>query len=102
MKITFKQFFTTKEGLKKAIYTVEGTKEELAAYKTAQGAYYAQDTKTNKPLFFSSKLMGQSADVQMSAKGNLFVPETYAEGAAGMELQEQIRVAQIFKSRMVI
>ena len=46
--------------------------------------------------------MGQSADVQMSAKGNLFVPETYAEGAAGMELQEQIRVAQIFKSRMII
>lgn len=102
MKITFKQFFQTKEGLKKAIYTVEGTKEELALYKEKQGAYYAEDTKTNKPLFFSSKLMGQSADVQMSAKGNLFVPETYAEGAAGMELQEQIRISQIFKSRMVI
>ena len=102
MKITFKQFFTTKEGLKKDIYTIESTKEELVAYKTAQGAFYADDKETKKQLFFSSKLLGQTADVQMSAKGNLFVPETYAEGAASMELQEQIRISQIFKSRMVI
>ena len=43
----------TKNGKTQFVYAVDGTKEELAKYKTVKGEFYREHEGTGKPLFFS-------------------------------------------------
>jgi hypothetical protein len=54
------QYRSSKTGTIVFVYTVDGTKEDIANYKKAQGANYREDNGT--PLFFSAGRTGNAGD----------------------------------------
>lgn len=74
MKITAKhnEYRSSKTGAPVFVYTVQGTPEELAAYKTAQGDNY-RENEDGKPLFFSTRPIEAGSTLQVNSKGGYFV-----------------------------
>lgn len=59
MKAKFSNYYRKQGGRMVYVYHVTGTKEELAAYKEAQGDHYREDETSGKPLFFSPQPLGK-------------------------------------------
>jgi hypothetical protein len=80
MKITIHPsapMYTSKKGNTVYRYLVEGTKAELADYKAAKGEFHKIDESTKKPLFFSTRYAGKSAELRRTEKDDVvdFVPD---------------------------
>lgn len=56
-------------------YIVSGTSEELTKYKSIQGDFY-RETETKEPLFFSKRLIGIKAEMNLNQDGTKFYPDT--------------------------
>ncbi len=67
-------------------YLVLGTVAELEAYKTAQGEFY-RENDDKKPLFFSSRSAGDSADLIITQKGKVIVDMSKFDSAASLVAQ---------------
>ena len=57
-------------------YTVEGTSEELAAYKESCGANYREDVQTGTPLFFSQDYVGETQELAISQNSHRAYADT--------------------------
>lgn len=57
--------YRTKNGTDRYVYEVSGSKAELKQYEEVQGAYYKTDDVTGKPLFFTSKFVGNNALLEL-------------------------------------
>jgi hypothetical protein len=70
MKVTYKT--TRSNGTH--IYSLTGTPEELAQYKTEKGSYYLEDTSEGvhkgRPLYFTTRALSSSSEYKLE-KGNL-------------------------------
>lgn len=67
-------------------YLVNGTPEELAAYKASRGEFYAENAE-GKPLFFSPNYVGKSAELTQSAKGQFYADNSELEIANNLATQ---------------
>jgi len=68
------------------VYGVNGTEEQLAAYKAAQGANY-RESDTAEPLWFSTRCVGNSGTLITTQKGS-FAPDMSAfDQAASLATQ---------------
>jgi len=63
------------KGIDVYVYTVTGSKEELAKFKAAQGEQFREDEQGN-PLFFTQKVLPRSIDLGISTKTNRVFPNT--------------------------
>ena len=77
MKIRQVRSYRSKNGNPTFVYAVSGNTEQLAAFKTAQGEYYREDTVTGEPLWFTTRSVGQVGSLIITTKGNI-VPDMSA------------------------
>jgi len=93
-----RSYRSTKSGNVVFVYSVEGTKKELEAYKEAQGENLVIDDTTGKPLYFTTKGFGKEGKLIITSKGNI-VPDlsdfhmlnSMAEQFGGVLGQEIVR-----------
>jgi hypothetical protein len=68
------------------VYSVNGTDEQLAAYKEAQGENY-RESDDGEPLWFSTRCVGDSGSLITTSKGT-FAPDMSAfDKAASLATQ---------------
>lgn len=67
-------------------YKVTGSKDELDAYRKAQGDFLREDDEKN-PLWFSVNNIGKSAKLLISSKGKVFADTSEIDGIAAMVKQ---------------
>jgi hypothetical protein len=73
MKVTCVRTYRSKNGNPTFVYQVEGTKEQLEAFKKSQGDYYRTDDDGN-PLFFTTRYIGEEGKLIITSNGNV-VPD---------------------------
>lgn len=53
------------------VYTVGGSEQELADYKSVKGSEYREDSNTGKPLWFSLNYVGEVAPLIITTNNNV-------------------------------
>lgn len=92
--------YTSRAGNTTFVYYVEGTPEELVAYKASKGENFREDTTNKKPLFFTTNAFGATATLVKTTKGE-FVPDLTKERTfASLEKQFGTTQAQTMASEM--
>jgi len=86
MKIKLIRSYKSKQGNTVFVYAVSGTKEQLEAFKTASGDFFREDEKGN-PLWFTTRCIGQSGSLIITAKGKIVPDMSAFEQAASLAKQ---------------
>ena len=73
MKVTCVRTYRSKSGTPTFVYSVEGSKEDLEAFKKAQGDYYRED-EDGKALWFTTRYIGETGKLMITSNGNI-VPD---------------------------
>ena len=73
MKVTCVRTYRSKSGTPTFVYSVEGTKDDLKAFKDAQGDYYRED-EDGKALWFTTRYIGETGKLMITSNGNI-VPD---------------------------
>lgn len=69
------------------VYAVDGTDEQLAAYKEAQGTENYRESDDGEPLWFSTRCVGDSGSLIVTSKGT-YAPDMSAfDKAASLAAQ---------------
>ena len=68
----YKSEYTNANSVKMFVYTINGTKEELAEYETSKGEYLRHCDKTQLPLYIT-KFSAPDGPFKLSSKGNWFI-----------------------------
>jgi hypothetical protein len=63
-------------GTKVFRFTVSGTEQDLKAYEEAQGDSYRLDEKTGKPLWFTTRYIGDSVKLIITDNNNVVADDT--------------------------
>jgi len=69
------------------VYAVTGSKEAIEAYEKAQGEFLRKDDTTGKPLWFSTRYVGDSAKLIITEKGNVVADMSEFAKAASLASQ---------------
>jgi hypothetical protein len=80
------------------VYNVHGTEEELQAFKDAQGANYRVDSKTNEPLFFSPRYVGEEVTIIITSNGRAVADTSALTKAKSMASQYDFMADHIAKA----
>lgn len=75
------------------VYTVNGTNEELNAYKVAQGSNYVEDKDSGTPLFFSVNYVGNSANIIITDGGKAILDTSRFDQLSNLASQAKGAVA---------
>lgn len=77
MKIVYKDYYKKKGGKTVFRYHVEGTKDEIEKYEKIQGDNLRidEDDPKNRPLYFSTTNVGQTANLDITNNGNVVVKD---------------------------
>lgn len=93
MKAKLKSFYRKDAFTKVFVFTVSGSDEELADYKSVKGNYYREDSTTKEPLFFSSSTngvtLGGSIELIKNYDGNDYIVDNTAN-----EIQREMQIEQ--------
>jgi len=73
LKVKCTRTYRSKNGNPTFVYSVEGSKENLASFKKAQGSYYREDDDKN-PLWFTTRFIGETGTLIVTSNGNI-VPD---------------------------
>jgi hypothetical protein len=73
LKVTSVRTYRSKNGNPTFVYSVAGSKEDLASFKKAQGTYYRED-EDGKPLWFTTRFIGDTGSLIITTNGNI-VPD---------------------------
>ena len=76
MKINFQEGYISKKGTPTFRYTVHGTADELAEYKTVQGVNYREDTVLNEVYFFGIRHYPDNTLLKLRRDGKRFFAVT--------------------------
>jgi len=68
------------------VYEVSGTKDELEAFKDAQGSSY-RETPTGVPLFFTLNYVSDEVSLVFTSNGNVVVDNSELRKAASLAKQ---------------
>mgnify|MGYP001004127354 CR=1 FL=1 len=58
------------------VYELTGTTEELARYAEIQGEFHIIDEKSKKPLYFTTRYVGENVNVLFNQAGDKVFPDT--------------------------
>jgi hypothetical protein len=98
MKIVFAKRkpnpYTSRNGNTTYVYEVKGTPEELAAYKKSKGENYREDKDSKEPLFFTTNVVGNSAELVENSKGEFIADMTKEKIFSGLECQYGTTIAR--------
>lgn len=73
LKVKSIRTYRSKNGNPTFVYRVDGNKDDLAAFKKAQGSYYREDDDKN-PLWFTTRYIGETGNLIVTSNGNI-VPD---------------------------
>jgi hypothetical protein len=73
LKVNCIRTYRSKNGNPTFVYSVEGSKEDMASFKKAQGSYYREDEDKN-PLWFTTRYIGEDGKLLITTNGNI-VPD---------------------------
>lgn len=76
MKIKFLRSYVSKNGNPTFVYSVHGTKEQLAQYKEVQGDNFREDEETKLPLFFDGEKLADDTVLALRKDGKKFYAQT--------------------------
>lgn len=74
MKATYRRPYKSKNGNTVFVYGVSGTATELEAFEKAQGTFHRVDETTGEPLWFTTRAVGDSANLIITSN-NKVVPD---------------------------
>jgi hypothetical protein len=83
IKIATKHGQYRRDGQPRFVYTMTGTKEELADYKAVKGAFY-KESENKEPLWFSKKPLVLGVNL-IKTTNNLFIIEEDLEVVANKQ-----------------
>jgi hypothetical protein len=86
MKIKFLRTYK-KNGNPVFVYEVNANQAEVEKLKEAQGDYFRLDEVTGKPLFFTTKNVGNTGKLIITAKGQVLADMSEYEAAASLVAQ---------------
>ena len=87
MKIKLVRSYTSPKGNRVFVYEVNGTPEQLAAYEAAQGDNFRKDTETGKALWFTTRCVGDSGSLIITANGKVVPDMSAFDQAASLASQ---------------
>lgn len=82
------------------VYEIDGTKEELAAYKTSQGDYY-RESEAKKAMYFSQRPLEAGAELSATRSGRYQVLQDLEMTAAQKESETIIQEAKLEAIRRI-
>jgi hypothetical protein len=71
MRIALKRSYTSDKGNKTFVYAVSGTESQLEEFKVAQGVHYRTDDKTQEPLWFTTRCVGNTGALIITTNGKV-------------------------------
>lgn len=86
MNIKSERSYTSKAGNKVFVYSVSGTPEELAKFKTVQGENY-RETEAGVPLWFTTRSVGNSGSLIITTNGKVVPDMSAFDQAASLAKQ---------------
>lgn len=87
MNVNLKRSYKSKNGNVVFVYEVSGSKSELEAYAEAQGEHHVEDTETGKPLWFTTRCVGQTGKLLITTNGNVVPDMSEFDQAASLAAQ---------------
>lgn len=87
MNVKLARSYRSKNGNTTFVYNVEGTPTQVAEFKTAQGDFYREDDKTGKPLWFTTRCIGNTGKLVITSKGKVVPDMSAFEQAASLAKQ---------------
>lgn len=63
VQATFVRSYKSKKGNTTFVYNVSGNEANLAKYKQIQGDFYREDETSKKPLFFTTRFVGDNVSL---------------------------------------
>ena len=87
MNVKLARSYRSKNGNTTFVYNVDGTPKQVEEFKTAQGDFYREDDKTGKPLWFTTRCIGNSGKLVITSKGKVVPDMSAFEQAASLAKQ---------------
>lgn len=87
MNVKLARSYRSKNGNTTFVYNVDGTAKQVEEFKTAQGDFYREDDKTGKPLWFTTRCIGNSGKLVITSKGKVVPDMSAFEQAASLAKQ---------------
>lgn len=76
----------TKNGGVQFVYTLNGTEEQIAEYKTSQGEFY-RESEDKKPLYFSKRICNEGDELTKTHNGRFQVLQDLESVAIAIDNQ---------------
>ncbi len=86
MKVKLLRSYRSGKGNTVFVYTVSGSKEQIEAFKAAQGDNYREDEHGN-PLWFTTRCIGNTGTLIITSKGKVVPDMSQYEQAASLAKQ---------------
>jgi hypothetical protein len=77
MNVKLERSYRSKNGNVTFVYSVNANATELVQFKAAQGDFYREDDATGKPLWFTTRCIGDTGKLIVTTNGNV-VPDMSA------------------------
>ncbi len=87
MKISLLRSYRSQNGNATFVYAVSGSTSDLEAFKNALGEYYRKNEEDGKPLWFTTKCVGQSGKLIITTNGNVVPDMSAYDQAASIAAQ---------------
>lgn len=100
MNVSFQRSYKSKNtGTPVFVYSVTGTATELTAYEQAQGEYYREDTKTGKPLWFTTRCIGDNGKLIITSNDKVVADMSEFDKSASIAAQYGGNLGQMLASQ---
>lgn len=87
MQVKMQRSYKSKNGNVVFVYEVSGSKSELEAYSEAQGEFLKTSDETGKPLWFTTRCIGQTGKLIITTNGNVVPDMSEFDQAASLAAQ---------------
>ena len=87
MDIKLKRSYRSKNGNTVFVYDVTADAKQKAELKTAEGDFYREDEETGKPLWFTTRCVGNRGKLVITSKGKVVPDMSAFEQAASLAKQ---------------
>ena len=87
MKAKFERSYKSKNGNTVFVYSVSGDKNDMENFSKAQGDYYRVDENTGKPLWFTTRFIGDNGKLIITSNGKVVPDMSLFDQAASLAAQ---------------
>jgi hypothetical protein len=84
LKVTFLRSYRSKQGTVTFVYKVTGSAEAMEQYKEVQGSFYREDETTGEVLYFTTRYMGATGNILITANDKIVADMSEFEKAASL------------------